>query len=151
LLLVMAVEYVPRPIPTAAPDAPAYVSALASIQERGGLLDLVSGYFEDRPFGSVTGSGIALYYQTIHRRPMASGYIARVPSSAWATLQRQTDLLNQSAFGTLCRDYNLRYVVVPVESAAVTPLRSARLLLADAAAGADLFDLAADGSCIPDD
>jgi hypothetical protein len=145
LLVLMAVEYVPRAIPTTSPQIPAYVSALASIQEPGGLLDLVSGYFEDRPFGSVTGSGIALYYQTLHHRPMASGYIARVPSSAWATLQREAQLVDDRDYGTLCREYDLRYVVVPTAQS----LTSARLLLIDADADAKLFDLAPDGTCVP--
>ena len=148
LLVLLAVEYVPRPIPTTSPEVPAYVATLQAIEQSGGVLDLVSGYFEDRPFGSVTGSGIALYYQTIHHRPMASGYVARVPSSAWATLLRQKDLVDAGAYGALCREYGLRYLVVPSESPAMSALGSARLLLLDASSGADVFDLAPDGVCI---
>jgi hypothetical protein len=148
VLVFLAIEYVPRPIPATSPDVPAYVARLQSIGGPGGLLDLVSGYAEDRPFGSVTGSGIALYYQTIHQRPMASGYLARVPSSAWAMLLRQKDLVDEGAYGSLCREYGFRYLVVPSDSAALDTLSAARLLLFDAHTGADLFDLAPEGTCI---
>jgi hypothetical protein len=149
LLVVLSVELLPRPIPATLPEVPAYVSALQSIDGPGAVLDLVSGYFEDRPFGSVTGSGIALYYQTIHRRPMAAGYIARVPSSAWAMVLRQKGLVDQAAYATLCRDYGFRYLVLPSTAPPPAALTSARLLLADAPAAADVFDLAPDGTCIP--
>jgi hypothetical protein len=148
LVVLLSLELVPRAIPTTLPEVPAYVAALQSIDGPGGVLDLASGYGENRPFGSVTGTGIALYYQTVHHRPMASGYIARVPSSAWATFLRQKDLVDEGAYGRLCREYDLRYLVVGSDSAAVDALGSAHLLLVDMRAGADLFDLAPDGRCI---
>ena len=148
LLALLTLEYLPRPIPTTLPDVPGYVSAVRDIAGPGGLLDLVSGYSSDRPFGSDSGSGIALYYQTIHERPMASGYVARLPSSAWAMLVRQKQLTDQNAYGALCRDFGLRYLVAPHAVSPTDTLASARLLYTDQVAGADVLELAPDGSCV---
>jgi hypothetical protein len=144
LLVVMALEYLPRPIPTVLPRAPDYVSVLQRRPNGGGVLDLVSGYYSDRPFGSNTGAGIALYYQTIHQHPMAAGYIARVPTSAWERLQDIKRLVDAGAFGVLCRDYGLRYVVIGPDAVPET-LSAAQLL--DSSSDADLFDLAPGGAC----
>jgi hypothetical protein len=141
----MLVEYVPRPIPSVLPAVPSYVSALQARSDGAGVLDLVSGYYSDRPFGSDTGAGIALYYQTIHQHPMASGYIARVPASAWQQLVEIKRLVEADAFETLCRDYRLRYVVIA--PATVSPgLQSAQLV--DRSPAAELFDLAPRGECL---
>ena len=148
LLALLTLEYLPRPIPTTLPDVPGYVSAVRDIAGPGGLLDLVSGYSSDRPFGSDSGSGIALYYQTIHERPMASGYVARLPSSAWAMLVRQKQLTDQNAYGALCRDFGLRYLVAPHAVSPTDTLASARLLYTDQVAEADVLELAPDGSCV---
>jgi hypothetical protein len=48
---------------------PAYVEAVAAAPGSGGVIDLVS----TPPF--------ALYFQTVHAKPMALGYIARYPLS----------------------------------------------------------------------
>jgi hypothetical protein len=148
VLVLLTVEYLPRPIPTTPVDVPGYVLALRDITSPGGLLDLVSGYSSDYTFGEDSGRGIALYYQTVHRRPMASGYVARLPQSTWLGLLDQKRLVDQQAFATLCREYDLRYVVLPGSESATVSLASARLLYADEAADADVFDLAPGGLCI---
>jgi hypothetical protein len=149
LLLLLTFEYLPRPIPTTWPEVPGYVFALRGIDGAGGVLDLVSGYWSDRPFGSDGGAGIALYYQTIHQRPMASGYVARVPTSVRAVLLEQRRLVGENAYGALCRDYDLRYLVVPHAGSPIAALASAQLLFSDRVAQADLFDLAPQGLCVP--
>jgi hypothetical protein len=113
------------------------------------LLDLVSGYWSDRPFGSDGGAGIALYYQTIHQRPMASGYVARVPSSVWTMLLEQKRLADENAYGVLCRDYNLRYLIAPHDGSPSVALAAAKLLFSDQVAEADLYDLAPGDLCVP--
>jgi hypothetical protein len=149
LLLLLTFEYLPRPIPTTWPEVPGYVFALRGIDGAGGVLDLVSGYWSDRPFGSDGGAGIALYYQTIHQRPMASGYVARVPTSVRAVLLEQRRFVGENAYGALCRDYDLRYLVVPHAGSPIAALASAQLLFSDRVAQADLFDLAPQGLCVP--
>jgi len=148
LLALLVVEYLPRPIPTSAPLVPAYVRALRAIREPGALLDLVSGYASDRPFGTDAGAGIALYYQTLHEHPMAAGYLARLPTSAWQQLVSITQLVDQGAFGTLCRSYGLRYLVIATHDAAPLAHTTAEVLLLDSGVDAELVDLAPDGSCL---
>jgi hypothetical protein len=148
VLVLLTVEYLPRPIPTTPADVPGYVLALRDVASPGGLLDLVSGYSSDYTFGEDTGKGIALYYQTVHKRPMASGYVARLPQSTWLRLLDLKRLVDQNAYATLCREFDLRYIVLPGSDSATVPLGSARLLYADETADADVFDLAPDGRCI---
>src|SRR5438309_11583919 len=74
LLALLTLEYLPRPIPTTLPDVPGYVSAVRDIAGPGGVLDLVSGYSSDRPFGSDSGAGIPRDSQSVHERRMAPGY-----------------------------------------------------------------------------
>jgi hypothetical protein len=145
VLVLMTLEYLPRPIPTVLPVVPDYVSALQRRPDTAGVLDLVSGYYSDRPFGSNTGAGIALYYQVIHQHPMTSGYIARVPTSAWQRLQAIKRSVDAGAFGLLCRDYGLRYLVIAPDAVSVT-LAGAQLL--DSGPDAELFDLAPGGACL---
>jgi hypothetical protein len=148
LVALMAVEYLPQSVSATSPDVPGYVLAVRNISGPGGLLDMVSGYSEDHPFGDSTGAGVALYYQTIHERPIASGYIARLPQSAWDRLLDIKRLVDQNAYAQLCRDYDLRYVLMPASVAPMPSLSSARLLYSDPVGAADLFDVAPDGVCI---
>jgi hypothetical protein len=69
-LVVLALESWPAPLPLSRPPVPPWVEVLAAAPGTGGLVDLA-----DRP-------PLALYYQTIHEKPMAVGYIARYPASA---------------------------------------------------------------------
>jgi hypothetical protein len=69
-LLVLAVESWPLPLPLTRPQPPPWVAVLAAAPGTDGLVDLA-----DWP-------PLALYYQTIHQKPMALGYIARYPRSA---------------------------------------------------------------------
>jgi hypothetical protein len=146
LMLVLVLEYVPRPVPSVAPTVPEYVTVLQHLPDQAGLLDVVSGYSSQRPFGSDTGAGIALYYQTLHQHPMASGYIARVPTSAWQRLMTIKSDVDVGAFARLCRDFHLRYLVIAPEDVALASLFSAQLLVSTP--DADLYDLAPNGTCV---
>ena len=79
---------------------------------------------------------------------MASGYIARLPQSAWQRLMVLRRLVDLDAYGLLCRDYDLRYLVLPAGDAEAPSLASARLVYVDRAVDAEVFDLAPDGRCI---
>jgi hypothetical protein len=77
---------------------------------------------------------------------MAAGYLARLPTSTWQQLVRITRLVDQQAFGALCRDYGLRYVVLPLDT--TTPAFEAATVLAiDARLNVGLVDLAPHGAC----
>jgi hypothetical protein len=148
LLVLLTVEYLPPGLSTTRPDVPGYVTALRGVSGAGGVLDLVSDS-SVQPFGGTDiGSGIALYYQTIYERPMASGYVSRISRSLAIRLLELRRLVGQQAYGAMCREYDLRYLVLPADGSAASAPMSARLLFADQVAHADLFDLAPDGHCI---
>jgi hypothetical protein len=65
----LAVEHWPAPLPLTRIPVPAYVEAVAAAPGSGAVVDLVST------------PPLALYFQTVHAKPMALGYIARYPLS----------------------------------------------------------------------
>lgn len=67
LLALAALERWPRPIPATPPDAPAWVTALKELPD-GAVVDDVS-------------AGRLLYHQTLHRKKLAFGHLARLPRS----------------------------------------------------------------------
>ena len=69
LTVLLLVEYLPKPMPASRPTVPSYVEVLKKLPDNGGIIDVVS-----RPT-------MALYYQTIHEKPVAFGYVARIPKS----------------------------------------------------------------------
>ncbi len=99
LACVLLVEYLPKPIPTLSIAAPEYVGVLRSLPGEEGILDTVSA------------PSHALFYQTIHHRPMAFGYVARVPKSVEAQDRKLEEAVRLKRFDRLWPDYRLRYVV----------------------------------------
>ncbi|MCJ7582833.1 MAG: hypothetical protein MUP98_20140 [Candidatus Aminicenantes bacterium] len=99
LITVMCFEYLPRPMPMTRVDVPDYVLALKELPGSGGVLDT---------FSLPT---FALYYQVVHGKPMAEGYIARIPVSVSEKNDRIKELLNNSEFELLYRGYHFRYLV----------------------------------------
>jgi hypothetical protein len=95
----LAIEYLPKPIPTLSVAVPPYVDILRDLPGRDGVLDAVS----DQSY--------ALFYQTIHQKPLAFGYLAREPESVASRDEALNDLLEQKRFDRLWPDYRLRYVV----------------------------------------
>jgi hypothetical protein len=95
----LAIEYLPRPIPTLLVAVPKYVDILRDLPGRDGVLDAVS----DQSY--------ALFYQTIHHKPLAFGYLAREPQSVASRDKALEELLEQKRFDRLWPDYRLRYVV----------------------------------------
>jgi hypothetical protein len=82
LLATILVDFSPAPFPTFAPDRPRVYEHLALLPS-GGVLEI--------PFGIRDGFGESgrldprvMYYQTIHQKPIAGGYISRLPADATA-------------------------------------------------------------------
>ena len=100
LLVIAAFEYAPRTLTTTPLVFPAYVDALAREPEAGGVVDLVAGPSE------------RLLYQTKHERPVAFGYIARLPRSAGLRQRALAQRLRQGRLGVLCQR-GLTTLVVP--------------------------------------
>lgn len=97
-LAVIAVEYAPYPMPVTAANVPAYVRALADMPA-GAVIDLASNGPQ------------ALYYQTVHHKPMAFGYISRTPTSVDLADLALTQLIIGGEWEEAARQNGFRYVV----------------------------------------
>ena len=111
LLAVMLVfEYLPsnprelpEPIWALEIPVPAYVQELKQLPEGGGVLDLT------------TRSDLELYYQTVHEKPLASGFLSRVPTSLAAIDGTLRWLADQGEYRTLQSRYQVKYLVTAYE------------------------------------
>jgi hypothetical protein len=107
LLGVLVIEYLPKPIPMVTKDVPGYVEALRRLPGTDGVLDLVSD-----PSG-------ALYFQTLHEKPLAFGYLARKPESVEARYETLMQVIEQQQFDRLWPDHRLRYVIATGQAPAL--------------------------------
>lgn len=112
-------EYLPKPMPATRVPVPEYVIFLKKLPAGRSVIDLVS----DQHTG--------LYYQTIHQKPVAFGYIARVPMSVEKRNQRISRLIADLEFNLLYRSYHFRYLVTEGEPLASTRKAYLRLLFND--------------------
>ena len=99
LMVLLLVEYLPKPVPASQPTVPPYVEVLKTLPDDGGIIDVVSR------------STLALYYQTIHEKPMAFGYVARIPTSVRNKEQTIRELVRNKEYGILYCRYGLKYLV----------------------------------------
>jgi len=74
---------------------------------------------------------MALYYQTIHEKPMAFGYVSRIPTSVNRKDEELEQLIRQKQFILLYPDYNIRYLVIPADTDMVNECLSIRTLYQD--------------------
>jgi len=98
--VIMVVEYLPRPIPLSSPEMPGFVGFLRSRPGPGAVVDLVTPRWE------------ALYYQTVHGRPIMGGHVARLPRSVLQKDQLVRDLVERRQYGELSRRYGFKYLVL---------------------------------------
>jgi len=114
ILVLLVVEYLPRPMPLTRVDPPDYVETLKNLPGNKGVIDLAA---EQPPF--------ALYYQTIHGKPIAEGYIARITEEVDRQNGRIRQLLYQGDFERLFRSYHFQYLATreEIEIAPDTPLK----------------------------
>jgi hypothetical protein len=99
LAVLLVVEYLPASLPATSTDVPEYVTALAELPDAGGVLD------EATPT-----KYLQLYYQTVHGKPMAFGYVARTPSSVAEKGQGLNRAINRGEYATLWDTYRIRYI-----------------------------------------
>jgi hypothetical protein len=83
LLLMLGVEYMPKAIPLTRVPVPQYVHVLKKLPGNKGVIDIIPE------------AGTALFYQTIHEKPMTFGYIARIPTSVYAEYDRLIARINE--------------------------------------------------------
>ena len=98
LLAIAVIEYLPYPLPITPPVLPPYVTALAALPE-GSVIDLASNGPQ------------ALYYQTVHEKPMAFGYISRTPTSVDRADLALRDLIVAGSWEEAARAGGFRYVI----------------------------------------
>ncbi len=100
VLAVLIFEYLPGPLPARANPLPYFVSELKKLPD-GAVYDVRSSKFH------------ALYYQTVHQRPMAFGYISRVSASVEAKTRELQGVFAAGDYERLYREYGFRYLILP--------------------------------------
>jgi hypothetical protein len=106
VLAIATIEYLPYPLRLTDPRVPKYVEALRDLPE-GAVLDLASG------------AAHALYYQTVHGKPIAFGYISRTPASVDQSDLAVAALVREGQWEELVRRYHFTYIVKGDRSADV--------------------------------
>jgi hypothetical protein len=129
----LAIEYLPKPIPNLSVPVPKYVEIVRDLPGRDGVLDMVAT------------PSVAMFYQTIHQKPLAFGYLAREPKSVASRDRQLETLLSDARFDRLWPDYRLRYVVSADPRVRAWP--GARTLWADGEVA--VVDVATDGRSTP--
>lgn len=99
LLVVLFVEYLPRPMPSTRIVVPEYINFLKKLPGHKGVIDNVSS------------PEFSLYFQTIHEKPLAQGYIARVPRRVYERGRRILQLVENRQFVLLYRGYHFQYLI----------------------------------------
>ena len=99
LLALLVIEYLPVMPPASVLSSPEYVRVLSTLRDDKGVLDTVAA-----PTAS-------LYYQTIHEKPIALGYIARIPKSVADIDYQLTDAWENRDYATLKAVFGIRYLV----------------------------------------
>ena len=134
LLIILFIEYLPRPIPASKIAIPPYVNFLKDLPDTKGIVDT-----------TVRRPVLALYYQTIHEKPMAFGYISRIPRSVNTKNRKLRQLICDKQYILLYRDYNIRYLVTDADTDIVIKYPSIRMLYHDSKV--KLYDLGAENKC----
>jgi hypothetical protein len=100
LFAMLVVEYLPAPIPTTKPVIPQYVTILQALPGRDAVLDMVS-----------PNEVQSMLYQTYHGKPIAFGYVSRVPKTVDVKDDELRSLIVQKSFHRLWQEYHFRYLV----------------------------------------
>lgn len=99
VVALLFIETLPASLPAAPTDVPPYVTALAELPDDGGVLDQAAQT-----------KYLQLYYQTVHQKPMAFGYIARTPSSVAEKGSLLRRAVNRQEYSALWDTYRIRYI-----------------------------------------
>jgi len=134
LLIILFMEYLPKPIPASKVVIPPYVNFLKDLPDTKGIVDTTARRH-----------GLALYYQTIHEKPMAFGHVSRIPASVNTKDQKLMQLIRDKQYILLYRDYNIRYLVTDADTDIITEYPSIRMLYHDSKV--KLYDLGAENKC----
>ena len=95
---VVILDLLPMPLGMTRPEVPAYVQELKRLPE-GAVLDLAS----DAPQ--------ALFYQTVHEKPIVFGYVSRLPRSLFDAEQLLVRAILDGRWESVANDYHVKYIV----------------------------------------
>ncbi len=98
-MVLLFFDFLPKPIPASKMVVPEYINVLRALPETGGVLDTISP------------AGVALYYQTIYDKPMAGGYVSRIPTSVFIEQNRKVQAIQQRKYLELLEGYGIRYIL----------------------------------------
>lgn len=98
LVALICVEHAPKPITTTKLAIPPYVAVLQRLPD-GAVLDAASS------------KTAAMAYQTVHEKPLAFGYLARLPRTVDAKDHQVAEALGKNRFESLWKDDQIRYLV----------------------------------------
>lgn len=127
---VLLLESLPKPLPVSVIATPPYIQALEEAPLQGGTVDGVSDF------------ALSLYYQTIHQKPLALGYIARMPRTLVVKDDRLIDLYRHGEFEHLYQSYGLQYVIVPAQTKTALQKMGKRWEIQYEDAEAAIYDMA---------
>jgi hypothetical protein len=119
VLVLFFLEYLPASIPTTSIKAPQYIYALKDSPEDGGVIDLISS----EPY--------AMYYQTIHEKPIVLGLISRTPKSVHEKDAVLMQLIQNHEYSTLHDYYGIRYLIADAKMEVHSDRLPIRLLFSD--------------------
>ena len=103
LLGLLLFQSIPSPLPTTHINTPGYITALMKLPDSGGILDLAT-----------PGQSLSLYYQTIHGKPIAFGYVSRLPTSVVNADELLSQTIEAKDYARLWDTYHIRYIVTPL-------------------------------------
>jgi hypothetical protein len=98
LIFLLAIEYLPQRLPSFKGEAPDWVIALRD-SPPGAVIDA-----RGDPYG-------AMYYQTIHRKPIWGGFVARISTNLLEKNEPINELVEELAGEKLRDTYGFRYAV----------------------------------------
>ncbi len=99
---VLVIEMWPGHLPNNPAVVPEYVSALRALPSTGAVLDVAAAQ-----------PSWPLYDQTIHGKPIAFGYVSRLPSSVARQDAAVEAAVRGGRFSVLCDRFRIRYYVTP--------------------------------------
>ncbi|HEV2836524.1 MAG TPA: hypothetical protein VGW58_14470, partial [Pyrinomonadaceae bacterium] len=100
VLVILVFEFLPGLLPARENPLPDFVRELKKLPD-GAVYDVRSSKFH------------ALYYQTIHQRPMAFGYISRTSTTVDAKSSELRSVFEAGDYEKLYRNYGFRYLILP--------------------------------------
>jgi hypothetical protein len=137
LALVAVFECLPSPMPATAIPVPEAIRMLTRLPGREAVLDLAGELCVGPSYPSPS---LALYYQTLHRRPLVYGYIARLPRSTKAQDNLIRRRVKDGQWGIAASRFGIRYLLAPADHPVETQRSGVREIHRDAELA--LYDLA---------